>query len=63
MDHEDERQSKIRERAHQIWEQDGRPHGQDQAHWDRAAKEIEEEKSTSPPAVLPSDKGRRDLSE
>jgi hypothetical protein len=57
MDKEDEKQSKIRERAHQIWEQEGRPNGQEQAHWERATKEIEEEDQTiQPPAVVPTPK-------
>lgn len=30
----------IRKRAYQIWEAEGRPQGQDQAHWYRAAGEI-----------------------
>lgn len=36
----DDREQRIRQRAHQIWEQEGQPHGRDQEHWERAAGEI-----------------------
>ena len=32
-------QQQVRERAHEIWEQEGRP-GDPQAHWARAEQEI-----------------------
>lgn len=32
--------SDIAQRAHQIWESEGRPHGRDQDHWQRAEREI-----------------------
>jgi hypothetical protein len=38
-----DRETQIRERAHAIWEAEGRPEGQDQAHWERAAAEIDAE--------------------
>ena len=31
---------RIRRRAYQIWEQEGRPAGRDAAHWDMAAEQI-----------------------
>ncbi len=31
---------RIRERAHEIWEEEGRPHGRDQEHWQRAEAEV-----------------------
>ncbi|TIL85144.1 MAG: DUF2934 domain-containing protein [Mesorhizobium sp.] len=37
----DERQERIRRRAHAIWEQAGRPDGAHQQHWDQAAAEID----------------------
>ncbi|AVA25588.1 hypothetical protein NXC24_PC01147 (plasmid) [Rhizobium sp. NXC24] len=37
------RDEKIRLRAYQIWEQEGRPEGQDLDHWQRADSEIEQE--------------------
>ena len=39
----DERQERIRQRAHAIWEREGRPHGADERHWHQAAGEIEAE--------------------
>ena len=33
----------IRHRAHEIWEQEGRPHGRHEEHWQRAAGEITQE--------------------
>jgi hypothetical protein len=35
-----EREEKIRRRAYEIWEQEGRPHGQDMKHWLQAFKEF-----------------------
>ncbi|UWU23451.1 DUF2934 domain-containing protein (plasmid) [Rhizobium sp. CB3060] len=37
------RDDKIRLRAYQIWEQEGRPEGQDINHWNRADSEIQQE--------------------
>ena len=33
-------EQRIRERAHQIWEEEGRPHGRDREHWEQASREI-----------------------
>ena len=33
----------IRQRAHEIWEQEGRPHGRHEDHWQKAAGEITQE--------------------
>jgi hypothetical protein len=38
----------IRERAYHIWESDGRPHGRDREHWERASREIEAEAKKRP---------------
>jgi len=35
-----ESKEKIRVRAHQLWEESGRPHGQDLEHWFQAEKEM-----------------------
>lgn len=35
-----EREENIRRRAYEIWEQEGRPHGQDMKHWLQAFKEF-----------------------
>lgn len=37
----DDRQERIRQRAHEIWEQAGRPEGAHQAHWDQATAEVD----------------------
>jgi len=39
----DDRQHRIRQRAHAIWESHGRPHGHDRDHWDLATQEIDAE--------------------
>jgi len=33
------RDDEIRRRAHQIWEDEGRPDGKESEHWERAARE------------------------
>jgi hypothetical protein len=40
-------QDRIRERAYQLWEQDGRPSGRDREHWARAEAEL----GVAPPAL------------
>jgi len=37
------RDDRVRERAHAIWVREGRPEGQQEAHWSRAAEEIDRE--------------------
>ncbi|WP_245482810.1 DUF2934 domain-containing protein, partial [Mesorhizobium sp. M7A.F.Ca.ET.027.03.2.1] len=50
----DSREEKIKRRAHEIWEQEGRPAGREQEHWDQAVQEIEAEGSeTERGPVLP----------
>ncbi|MEF2073957.1 DUF2934 domain-containing protein [Consotaella aegiceratis] len=41
---------KISKRAYEIWEQEGRPHGRDQEHWDRARTDVQ---GASAPASEP----------
>jgi hypothetical protein len=36
-----EREEQIRQRAYQLWEQDGRPVGREDEHWRRARDDIE----------------------
>jgi hypothetical protein len=38
-----DRTEKIRARAHQIWEREGRPEGRHEQHWAQAAHEIDNE--------------------
>ncbi|MFC0202055.1 DUF2934 domain-containing protein [Paracoccus rhizosphaerae] len=48
----EERTQRVRDRAHALWEQAGRPEGQDAQHWSQAEQEIaaEEEAQSSAPA-------------
>jgi hypothetical protein len=36
----EDRDEKIRRRAHEIWEAEGRPDGKEADHWQRAAREL-----------------------
>jgi Protein of unknown function (DUF2934) len=36
----DDREQRIRERAFQIWIEEGQPEGKDKDHWERAEKQI-----------------------
>jgi len=38
-----DREARIRERAHRIWESEGRPEDRSDVHWDIAARIIDEE--------------------
>ena len=44
-------EDRIRQRAYEIWEQEGRPHGEDMKHWLRAFEEIAAGAATSGQAV------------
>jgi hypothetical protein len=37
----DDREHRIRQRAHAIWEREGRPSGRDREHWERAARDVD----------------------
>ncbi|RWB66659.1 MAG: DUF2934 domain-containing protein [Mesorhizobium sp.] len=37
----DDRHERIRQRAHEIWEQAGRPEGAHKEHWEQATAEID----------------------
>ena len=39
-----DREQRIRERAHQIWEKEGQPEGRERDHWERAEREIDGER-------------------
>jgi hypothetical protein len=52
-----ERDQKIRQRAYEIWEREGRPDGNHGEHWDRAAREIDEQEAA--PAGDPTGTGHR----
>lgn len=38
----DDRHEVIRARAHQLWEDEGRPEGREDAHWLQASRDIDE---------------------
>jgi hypothetical protein len=40
---DEDRERRIRERAHDIWEREGRPHGRHEEHWRQASQEIGDE--------------------
>jgi hypothetical protein len=40
-----DRMERIRLRAHEIWEREGRPEGREREHWDQAVQEVEAESS------------------
>ncbi|MEJ1157407.1 DUF2934 domain-containing protein [Prosthecomicrobium sp. N25] len=48
MDMPDE--TRIRERAYRIWNEEGRPDGREHVHWDMARRQIEAEDGTGPQA-------------
>lgn len=43
----EDREERIRKRAHQIWEREGKPHGRDPEHWQQATSEIDAEAAAS----------------
>ena len=45
----------VRARAHQIWEEEARPEGREQLHWERAIREIEEIKAGQRPTFFNED--------
>ena len=48
-------EERIRRRAHEIWEREGRPEGRHEEHWARARREVEAEEGGSPPGAAGSD--------
>ena len=42
-----DREERIRQRAHEIWEREGRPEGREQQHWYQALEEIAVEEDGS----------------
>jgi hypothetical protein len=47
MRQDEDREQRIRERAFQLWIEDGRPFGKAEEHWERARVEIEGQKDKS----------------
>ena len=44
----DDSNERIRKRAHEIWEEEGRPEGREYSHWLRARAEIDAEDDERP---------------
>jgi hypothetical protein len=44
-----DRETRIRDRAQAIWEEEGRPEGRDREHWERAAAEVDAEEGGGVP--------------
>jgi len=53
-----DRENRIREKAHQIWEKEGRPHGHDKRHWNEAERELNTDASPAVPGGAPKARGR-----
>ncbi|MCG5473590.1 MAG: DUF2934 domain-containing protein [Sinorhizobium fredii] len=47
-DMENDREELIRRRAYAIWEQEGRPAGQELRHWEQAAREMQGQGASNP---------------
>ncbi len=45
----DPNEQRIRAKAHEIWESEGRPHGRHQEHWDEAREIVALEDAGGPP--------------
>jgi Protein of unknown function (DUF2934) len=43
-----EKHKRIEQRAYLFWEAEGQPHGRDEEHWHRAARQIEAEEVDIP---------------
>ena len=48
--HPAKREKRIAERAHHLWEREGRPHGRDREHWEEARRQIDLEGGAHPPS-------------
>ena len=59
----DSREERIRRKAHDLWEADGKPGGRDRSHWEQAAKLVEEEEYKAAEAQNDPEKMRRDAEE
>lgn len=42
-----DREARVRARAHELWEKEGRPADHEKRHWDQASAEIDEEVANS----------------
>lgn len=46
-----DREDRIRQRAHQLWEEDGRPEGKHAHHWEQARTEIGDDDTPPTPRL------------
>lgn len=56
-DTDSDREELIRRRAYAIWEQEGRPDGQHQRHWEQAAREMQGSETQGPETQGPETQG------
>ena len=49
----DEREEQIRRRAHELWEQEGKPGGREMDFWLRAEREIAGKEGETPKQLFP----------
>lgn len=49
----DEREEQIRRRAHELWEQEGKPEGREMDFWLQAEREIAGEQGQTPKPLFP----------
>ncbi|WP_246679026.1 MULTISPECIES: DUF2934 domain-containing protein [unclassified Mesorhizobium] len=52
----DDRQERIRSRAHHIWQEEGQPAGQHERHWQQATADIDQEDAGSSAVKKPARK-------
>ena len=45
-------EARIRERAHALWEEEGRPEGRAEEHWERARRLVEAEEEPKRPDMV-----------
>lgn len=55
-----EREDRIRRRAHELWEQAGKPAGEDQRFWREAEQEIDRTEGAAQPARPPTEPVREE---
>src|SRR5436305_8946907 len=41
----DDFDERVRQRAYEIWESEGHPHGREQQHWERARRELADQRA------------------
>ena len=59
----EERELRIKKRAHEIWVARGQPEGRDKEHWQQAASEIDKENMNSPVETRPQERPAPNIGE